>query len=445
MSQPGEAGGKSSALHPAARKALFSGAATVLVIQGSGYSSRYLMQVLLARWIGSTGYGDYSYALALAQVLAVVAGLGLPVAVIRFIPAYRAHGATALMHGLMTRGRQLTLAASVVLALLGSAILFWAPPQRLGLWALVFGLWTCPFLALSNLEGEALRVFDRIALYSMPVAAAPILIIAFAAVLLGFHRLDGASATAAQLVAFALISGWQWGALRSAAGGAQIVRSYTTREWLRSLVPFLLLSAGAILLVRVDVLILGAMKGAAAAGVYAAAASSATLVSTLLQAMNTRGAVMMSERLARKDYAGLERVILEITRWSFWPSCAFGAALIALRAPLLRLFGADFASAQWPLVILVAGQVVNAATGPIGYLMIISGNERLTVNVIGWCIAAAVVGDLILVPRFGASGAAVMSSATLIAWNLVLFAQAHSRAGVRVWWPWTRTRPLAAT
>jgi hypothetical protein len=47
---------------------------------------------------------------------------------------------------------------------------------------------------------------------------------------------------------------------------------------------------------------------------------------------------------------------LTITRWSFWPSCGFGLALILL----LRLFSPAFAAGEWRLIILVAGQVMNA-------------------------------------------------------------------------------------
>jgi hypothetical protein len=60
----------------AAWGALFSGALAVLTILSGGCASRYLAQILLARWVGSAGYGEYSYALALAQVLATLGGLG---------------------------------------------------------------------------------------------------------------------------------------------------------------------------------------------------------------------------------------------------------------------------------------------------------------------------------------------------------------------------------
>jgi hypothetical protein len=52
--------------------------------------------------------------------------------------------------------------------------------------------------------------------------------------------------------------------------------------------------------------------------------------------------------------------------------------------------------------------------------------------VVGWCAAASIAGNLALVPYSGAIGVALMSSATLIAWNIVLFALAYRRTGVGV-------------
>ena len=49
-----------------------------MVTQVAGVILTYLTQILLARWMGETEYGIYAYVLSWVMLLAIPAGLGLP-------------------------------------------------------------------------------------------------------------------------------------------------------------------------------------------------------------------------------------------------------------------------------------------------------------------------------------------------------------------------------
>ncbi|WP_233222613.1 lipopolysaccharide biosynthesis protein [Chroococcidiopsis sp. CCALA 051] len=68
---------------------LIRGAGAALSVQIFSAGTIYVSQILLARWLGVTEYGIYDYAIALSLSLAFLAGLGLPTAVLRFIPKYQ--------------------------------------------------------------------------------------------------------------------------------------------------------------------------------------------------------------------------------------------------------------------------------------------------------------------------------------------------------------------
>ncbi len=435
----GEAG--TASVSGGARGPLLRGAATVMSLQAGGYSTRYLLQIFFARWIGPVGYGDYSYASALAQVLSTLAGLGLPTAMIRYIPDYRERGQLPLMRGMMTRSRQLTLAAAGVAGLVAVIVLQAVSPRRFESGTLMLGIWISPLLALSALESETLRALDRVALYSMPILADPLLTLMLGVALLGFRRLTGQSAMAARAAALAVIVALQWRACQRMASSGAAERCLRTNEWLRAALPLLGVTLSSVLLARADLLILGAVRGPAEVGVYAAAASTAALVPLILNAVNARGALMMSELFARRDRAGLERLVGSMTRWAFWPSCGLALILASLRAPVMRLFGSQFSQGELPLLVLIAGQLVNAGTGPVGYLMIISGNQDASLIAVGCSALVSVVGCLILVPLWGALGAAASSAAALSAWNAWLYLLAERRAGVKLKPPWVFTSP----
>ena len=94
-------------------------------------------------------------------------------------------------------------------------------------------------------------------------------------------------------------------------------------------------------------------------------------------------------------------------------------AIVIFPEWLMSLFGAAFESASVPLVILAIGQLINAATGSVAYILMMTGHEvcyrRAT-------IVAAVVNvvlGIILIPKYGAIGAAISTSASVACVNLV--------------------------
>jgi O-antigen/teichoic acid export membrane protein len=83
------------------------------------------------------------------------------------------------------------------------------------------------------------------------------------------------------------------------------------------------------------------------------------------------------------------------------------AVIVSMKADvILSLFGEEFIDATWILRVLLIGMIVNAATGPVSNVLMMSGNER-SVRSIMMVSALIVVGLCIsLTPTYGALGAA---------------------------------------
>jgi O-antigen/teichoic acid export membrane protein len=86
------------------------------------------------------------------------------------------------------------------------------------------------------------------------------------------------------------------------------------------------------------------------------------------------------------------------------------------------MFGHDF-EAAWPILIIgTCGQLVNCGVGSVGYLLLMSGNQRRLVRIQAVMAAVMVLLSFLLVPRWGVLGAAVAAAVTNAgtnAWNLV--------------------------
>jgi len=87
---------------------------------------------------------------------------------------------------------------------------------------------------------------------------------------------------------------------------------------------------------------------------------------------------------------------------------------------LLSLFGADFVAGYPALIILTAGMIVNAAAGPVGLLLNMTGHQRLCAKIFGTSALINVVLNALLIPQLGIVGAALATAATMILWNLWL-------------------------
>jgi O-antigen/teichoic acid export membrane protein len=121
----------------------------------------------------------------------------------------------------------------------------------------------------------------------------------------------------------------------------------------------------------------------------------------------------------RRSYAA-------VTGWVVRLSLPAFAALLVFPDELLRLFGGAFAVGAAVTVILAIGQLVNAATGPCGTVLNMSG--RVALNM--WDNLAALVLNVLLnlwlIPAYGIVGAAVAWAVSLAVVNVARVLQVRS-------------------
>ncbi|HEY5333263.1 MAG TPA: oligosaccharide flippase family protein, partial [Solirubrobacterales bacterium] len=90
-------------------KGLARGAVVAFMLQGLGAGLTFAMQVLLGRWMGVDEFGTYSFTLAWAAIIAVLAGVGLPITVLRFIPAFFSQGDYGRIRGILNASVLITV------------------------------------------------------------------------------------------------------------------------------------------------------------------------------------------------------------------------------------------------------------------------------------------------------------------------------------------------
>ena len=142
-------------------KSVLRGAGLVFIISTVGAVLGYLVQMLLARWLGSTDFGAYRYALTWCALLAGFALLGFNASGARFISQYIQQESPQKLKGFLIGSTALVLAAAVLITALGIGFVLLFPKASESLYAgpMIIALIGVPGLALLNLQKNNLRAF----------------------------------------------------------------------------------------------------------------------------------------------------------------------------------------------------------------------------------------------------------------------------------------------
>jgi len=96
----------------------------------------------------------------------------------------------------------------------------------------------------------------------------------------------------------------------------------------------------------------------------------------------------------------------------------------------MGLFGPKFEEGALVLTILAIGQFINVATGSVGYLLMMSGHERLMRNNVACMAIVNIFISLLLIPWLGVIGAAISTAISLAAVNLIAVVIAWRRLNI---------------
>jgi O-antigen/teichoic acid export membrane protein len=179
---------------------------------------------------------------------------------------------------------------------------------------------------------------------------------------------------------------------------------------------------------RFDFLVLGAMAGPAAVGIYAVASKYAELLRLPALAL-TWVTYPRVARMGASTFGPRARALMA-------PLLAAGlglaAALVLLVFPLFPwLYGVQFRAAILPAVIILFGLVAEPAAGVGSAFLLGTGRPGLNSLLLGAGLVVTLVLDVVLIPSHAAVGAAWASALAYLLTDILL---------VVVMWRMTRTR-----
>jgi O-antigen/teichoic acid export membrane protein len=185
----------------------------------------------------------------------------------------------------------------------------------------------------------------------------------------------------------------------------------------------------------INTLLIGALRSTADAGVYAAASRYLTVAAMVAVAIRQVLAPKISELLAKRSTERAAAVYQTTTAWLIALNWPIYLALITFGAPLLAVFGRDFAGGQVVLVVLAAAMLAATAVGPVDVVLLMGGRSSWNLLNTVVSLGANLALNVALIPRYGLAGAAVASAVGTLLNNLLPLGQVWRSMGLQPFGP----------
>ena len=385
---------------------------------------------ILARLLGSAGYGDYGYVMSALGLITTMVGMGgLSSSIRKFIVEDRDIADwTAQTFGFFVRvGMLLAVSAGVAVAIFASSEL---SGEYLGEKFSIY-LFVLAFLIvleqLFSILRSTLMAFS-LEQYSEFFQASKKPVFALVAILLVSLGWGVVGALAGQIVGSAIAAVGCLYYLRGELSFKSVMRptskSFPRRELLTFNFGSIIFLFSLTSLYHIDILMLNPLVGSEQTGYYKAALTVAEFLWFVPYAAQLVLVHSMSKLWSREEYDAISATAAKVTRYTLLFTLLLIVGLSALAEPfVLVYYGQEFAPAVGPLLLLLPGALGFAVARPILATSHGSGKIRILIYATGSTAVLNAILNAVLIPRYGVHGAAV---ATSVGYGTMLIAHVWS-------------------
>lgn len=404
-----------------------------------------VLAAVVGRQLGTEGAGSYFVVVAAVLIVSNVAELGADTGLVRFVSAARATGRSADVPRLVDIAlKPVAVGGAVVVA----AAVCWAAlpgPATAGVddgvvvaaaVAAVLASMTAVVLAIARgmgdvvsyplLQGVGLPVLRLAAVLAVVTAGGGVM-----AALTAWMSPVPLVLAAACLVVLRTTRRHADGQ-GSAGSGASPEHDHRLRRDFWSFSAVRGVSATVeILLEWADVILVGALTSAEAAGVYAVVTRCARAGEVVQQAARVAVGPQVSAALARGAVREASEIYGLVTAAMIWMAWPFFIVLAVFSDSVLTIFGEGFAEGATALTVLSVAMALATAAGTVQTILLMGGRSSWQLGDKAAALAVNLVLDLVLVPGWGIEGAAVAWAVTILLDTALVVYQVQWLMGLR--------------
>lgn len=405
------------------------GSSLLLVGRGVALALGFGAQVLLVRYLSKADYGALSYALAAVTFFAGIALFEQTDTLSRFVPLYRERRQYGAMFGSVALGFGAVagLGALIALAILVGLMLLGIRPTNdpRALQLLLIIALLIPVQALDDLFTTIFAIFGGSwTIVLRQSLLSPGLRLAMVALLIGLHA-DVVFLVWGYLaitILGILFYAWLFRRLLRAQGLLPEWRprafAYPTRELFGFATPLMASTLVWLLMESSDALLLGFFRSTETVASFRAVLPVAMLNEVVIMAFTVLFTPLAARLYAREDHGSLAELYRQTALWMTVLSFPIFALTFSFaRSVTLGLYGVQYSDSAPILTLLALGYFCHTCLGFNGLTLKIYGRLRYAVAIDIGAAGLNVAINLLLIPHWGALGAAVGTAGTMIAHN----------------------------
>ena len=196
-------------------------------------------------------------------------------------------------------------------------------------------------------------------------------------------------------------------------------RVMQTRSMLKVAFPLLIVSSSALVASNADIVMLGWLSNSREVGLYSVASRLGLMTNIFLVISVSTLTPKIASLYADNKKKELQEMIQQTTKGLIYIGLATTLIYIIAGKYILGLWGQEFVSSYWILIIITIGQIFNISTGSTGMVLMMTGHEKLIGRITFISAIINLLLNYILIPKYFATGAAIATAATVIVQNII--------------------------
>jgi O-antigen/teichoic acid export membrane protein len=427
-------------------KDLVKGSAITFVLKMGGMGLSYVLIYLISKQLGAEGVGFYNLMLQILTVLGMVLGLGMNIAVLRYVGQFNNEEQRPKMRDLyrhfVRTVAPLTVLVGVLLYFGADYIVQWTGKDQEYADGLKMVGIVLPFFTINQISVEFIRGLKQLQISELVRSVLRPLVMILGIYFLFWNQLtkmDVIYLLVVGLIINSLVSRWAiWKKLKNIP---KQPLAFERKELLKTSYPMMVGGLSNALMIAFPILFLDFYFDQIVVGLYSVSFKISAIISLILIIVNTIAAPKFAELFWKNEKKKLQRLINQSSTIMFWGGLILLIGVIMFSKQILGLFGKEFEDSQNILIILCIGQFVNTSTGSVMILLNMSGNQTIYLRILIVSLILTTISLWIITPIFGIVGVALIIFFKMILVNiaacLVVFFKINI---VSFYWPFKKIR-----
>lgn len=415
-------------------KELLSGSAITIVLKAIGMFLSYLVIALISRQYGAEGAGIYTLLLNLLISISIICTLGLDVAVLRYVGQYgNFENGKGKIKIILNHAFKLSLPIS----LCASFLMFYfseniatnvfkndSYKEGIKIIAVILPLYTLSLICIEFIRGlKKLKISELLRTVIRPLIIIIILYFftSFNNIIESIYALSIAVIVLSLSALLFVINYFK------NSKTLPNINHVSKRELLKTSFPMMIIMAFTSILGNSGSYFLEFFTITEEVGMFNVCFKVAQLIGIVLLVVNTIAAPKFAELYWSHKKSELKKVLNQTSLLNLMGGFMIATVLFLFSEVILGFFGQEFVKAKNILLILIIGQAINCFLGSVGIFLTMIGHQKQLGQIIVFSTFIILLGYYFVVPEYGITGAAIVSSCGYVFFNLLCVVYAYKK------------------